>query len=195
MSECKAELLEVIEHEILVEVQHERLIETSDEEIALDDDSEPEVLIDYEPEQLVLEQEKKTVLIDTAGRQGPPGTPGELGAAYVEFPAALPLGGHRAVRLLNGQAVYADHTVVEDANIVLGITRGAVTGGDMAQIQFNGLMTEASWAWTPDLPVFCGAAGVLTQVPPVSGFSLIVGIATTPTQIFIGAKMPIVLQE
>ena len=193
--DCKTELLEVIEHEVLVEVQHEQLIESTDDGTTVQEGDEPELLIDREPEMLVVADGPQRILIDRAGRQGPPGPPGQSGNAYVEFPAALPLGGHRVVRLLNGQAIYADNTVLADANIVLGITLGAVTGGGMAQIQFNGLMTEPSWAWTPDMPVFCGTAGLLTQTPPVSGFSLIVGIAASPTQIFIGAKSPIVLQE
>ena len=193
--DCTTELLEVIEHETLVEVQRELLIETSDDHGTVQEGDAPEVLIDHDTETLVVDGPKE-VLVDYAGTQGPPGPPGEAGAAgYVEFPAALPLGGHRAVRLLAGLAIYADNAVPQDANVVLGITRGAVTGGDLAQIQFAGLMTEPSWAWTPDLPVFCGSAGLLTQTPPTSGFSLIVGIATTATQILIGAKMPIVLQE
>jgi hypothetical protein len=70
-----------------------------------------------------------------------------------------------------------------------------VAAGALAQIQTGGLMSEGSWSWIPDLPVFVGAAGTLTQVAPLAGFNLIVGIATSSTQIFIGAKSPIVLSE
>lgn len=125
--------------------------------------------------------------------QAIPGPRGEL-PIYIEFPAAAGgLGGHRAVRLVAGEASYADNTNVPDANLVLGVTRGAVVAGDLAQIQVTGLMTESSWAWTPDAPVFVGAAGVLTQPAPASGFALMVGIATAADQILIGARMPIVL--
>ncbi len=192
--DCKIELLEVVEQETLVETQRELLIDVVEPDAQVADGAEPELLVDNEPELLVVGQESQTVLLD-AGSQGPPGPPGELGQAYVEFPAAVPIGGHRAVRLLGGAAIYTDNTSLPDANLVLGITRGAADAGALAQIQFNGLMAEPSWAWTPDLPVFVGVAGVLTQTPPTSGFSLIVGIATRADQIFIGAKAPIVLQE
>lgn len=128
-----------------------------------------------------------------AGPIGPSGPPGSAGANFVEFPAAVPLGGHRAVRLQAGQAVYANSTATADAHLVLGLTLGAVDAGGTAQIQTTGVLAEPSWAWTPDLPVFCGLAGGLTQIAPTAGFSLIVGTAVSPTAIFIGAKSPIVL--
>ncbi|MEZ2293931.1 hypothetical protein [Variovorax sp. RCC_210] len=192
--DCNTELLEIVEQETLVETQRELLVEVADPGAEVADIEPPQMLVDTEPDLLVVTEGAQIVLVDE-GRQGPPGPPGGLGQAYVEFPAAVPLGGHRAVRLLAGQAIYADHTVVADANAVLGITRGAVEEGALAQIQFGGLMTEPSWAWTPDQPVFVGLEGVLTQPSPTTGFSLIVGIATLPTQILIGAKAPIVLQE
>lgn len=193
-SDCKIELLETVEQETLVETQRELLVDVVYADAEVSDSAEPELLLVDEPELLVVGDGSQTILID-AGTQGPPGPPGELGAAFVEFPAAIDLGGHRAVRLLAGEAIYADHASIIDANVVLGITRGAAAAGAVAQIQFGGLMTEPSWSWTPDLPVFVGVAGVLTQTPPASGFSLIVGIATRPIQILIGAKLPIVLQE
>lgn len=111
----------------------------------------------------------------------------------VEFPAAVPLGGNRAVRLLAGEVIYADNAVVEDANVVLGITQGAVSAGELARIQIGGLMTEPSWAWTADEPVFVGSNGGLVQPSPASVFSLVIGVATSATQILIGARTPLVL--
>lgn len=129
------------------------------------------------------------------GEDGMPGRAAESssGPEVVEFAAAVALGGHRAVRLLAGEAIYADNAVVEDANVVLGITQGAVGAGDLAPIQTGGLMTEPSWTWTPDAPVFVGANGVLVQPSPITGFSLVVGVATSATQIHIGARTPLVL--
>lgn len=143
-------------------------------------------------------------LVMIAGDDGEPGDDGVPGAAvspdalpgaptFVAFPAALALGGHRAVRLLAGEAIYADNAVVADANVVLGITQGAVGAGALTRIQTGGLMVEPSWAWTVDEPVFVGGSGVLVQPSPASGFSLIVGVATSPTQILIGARTPLVL--
>ncbi|MDN6885278.1 hypothetical protein QMO14_16860 [Variovorax sp. CAN2819] len=194
MSRCAPDILEVGDSELVVDEQIVVVVDSVEQAAdVLETPSDESVTVDAD-ETVVVTREPEFILLDI-GTQGPPGVPGAMGEAYVEFPAAVPLGGHRAVRLLGGEAIYADHTVVADANVVLGITRGAAAAGALAQIQFGGLMTEPSWAWTPDQPVFVGLAGVLTQTPPTSGFSLIVGIATLPTQILIGAKAPIVLQE
>lgn len=123
------------------------------------------------------------------GMRGPEGAPA---ATYITFPAAVPLGGNRAVRLLSGRLIYASSDSAGDANLFLGLTMGAVSADATAQVQTTGVMTEPSWSWIADTPVFCGAAGVLTQTPPSTGFSLIVGIATSPTQIYIGPKAPVV---
>lgn len=196
---CDVELLEVIEQETLIELQPELLeVETDSEPETVEDALVQELVVDAaEPDLLMVEAESPVVLLEAAvqGPPGPAGPAGEPGTPYVEFTAGTALGGHRAVRLQGGVAVYASNTALVDANVVLGITRGAADAGQPVQIQFMGLLTEPSWAWVPDLPVFCGINGLLTQAAPTVGFSLVVGIATTPTQVFIGAKMPIVLQE
>lgn len=188
------EVIEVVEQETLIERVPEQLVITLDaEDQTLEDPVVLEQLVDTGTDLLVVDAEQLVTLLDT-GTQGPPGPPGEAGSAYIEFPAAVPLGGNRCVRLVAGEAVYADNTTLADANLVLGLTRGAVAEGAQAQIQTTGLMTEVSWAWTTDAPVFVGANGVPVQPAPATGFQLIVGVATSPTQIFIGAKMPIVLE-
>jgi hypothetical protein len=191
---CAPDIVEVVDSELVIDEQTVVVVDAIEQPAdVLETPSEELVTVDGD-EAVIVTREPEITLLDV-GTQGPPGQPGEVGQAYVEFAAAVALGGHRAVRLLNGEAIYADHSVIGDANAVLGITRGAAAAGVLAQIQFAGLMTEPSWTWTPDLPVFVGLAGVLTQTPPTSGFSLIVGIATRSDQIFIGAKAPIVLQE
>lgn len=194
MSGCAPDVIEVIQADTVIDEQIIVVVDSVEQAADVVETASDEVVTVDGEDALIVTREPEITLLDV-GTQGPPGTPGELGAAYVEFPAAVALGGHRAVRLQAGEAIYADNTVLADANVVLGITRGAAAAGALAQIQFGGLMTEPSWAWTPDLPVFCAAAGALTQTPPITGFSLIVGIATRPTQILIGAKSPIVLQE
>lgn len=131
------------------------------------------------------------------GLQGPPGPPGLNGssasAPYITFSADGPLGGNRAVRLVAGLARYASSSALADAGLVLGITQGAAVSGAPVQIQTSGLMTEPSWTWTADQPVFCGTNGTLTQTAPTAGFDLILGIALSAIQIHIGARMPIAL--
>lgn len=193
MTVCTAEILEVVEREVLIDEQIVVMIDSVEQSAdVVEVESEGIVTVDGE-DTVIVSREPEIMLLDV-GTQGPPGPPGEVGQSYVEFPAAVPLGGNRVARVLGGLAVYADHATVADANLVLGITRGAVAAGALAQIQTGGLMTESSWSWAPDLPVFVGPVGTLTQTAPTAGFNLIVGIATSPTQIFIGAKTPIVLE-
>lgn len=139
------------------------------------------------------------ITIRVPGIRGPIGKIGKTGepgrSQVIELPTTVALGGHRAVRSLAGDVVYANSTDLPGANLVLGITTGSSAPGDIAYIQTAGLMTEGSWAWLDDFPIFCGEAGVLTQTPPALGFSLIVGIAISATQIFLGPRPPIFLLE
>lgn len=192
---AEQELLEVIERETLIEVAPELLIDREDAGGDVVDATTNELLLDTVPDLLVIEEEAQTLLIDTAGGQGPPGPPGAGGGAAITMLAGHALGGHRAVRAFAGYAIYADNQFLADANLVLGITTGAAMIREPATIQTACLLTEPTWAWEPDLPVFASHSGTLTQVPPTSGFSLIVGVAVTPTQIHIGAKSPIIIME
>lgn len=134
------------------------------------------------------------VLVLEVGIQGPPGLNGSSAdVPFVTFLTSGPIGGNRAVRLEAGLVKYASSSTPADASVVLGITRGAAVMGAPVQIQTFGLMTEPTWAWTVDQPVFCGTNGMLTQIAPATGFDLIMGIALSAIQIHIGARMPIAL--
>ena len=186
-------LTEVPVVEQLIEQLPELIVDTEDSGGAVVDAAENELLVDGTPDLLVVEREQQVVLLDV-GVQGPPGPPGAAGGAVLSLIAGAALGGHRAVRSLAGAVIYADCETLADASLVLGITQGAAIDGAPVLVQTMGLMTEPSWSWTPDLPVFVGSAGVLTQTPPPTGYRLIVGIATRADQIHIGLKMPIVLE-
>lgn len=113
---------------------------------------------------------------------------------YVEFLADGAIGGHRVMSPTTGGRVgYASSSNVADANTVLGISRGAALDGAILQVQNGGLMTESSWSWTVDQPIFCGVNGVLTQTAPTVGFQLIVGVATSATSMAIGIRQPILV--
>ena len=190
---CEQVLTEVLVVEQLIEQLPELIIDTEDAGGTVVDAAENELLVDDTPDLLIVELEQQVVLLDV-GVQGPPGPPGAAGGAALSLVAGAALGGHRAVRSLAGVVVYADCETLADASLVLGITQGTAGEGAPVLVQTMGLMTEPSWAWTPDLPVFVGSAGVLTQTPPTAGYRLIVGIATRADQIHIGLKMPIVLE-
>lgn len=180
-----AETIVLVEQELLVDT----VLEVLETETA-------ELLVEQSNTYDVLDATDVAELLEVA-LQGPPGPPGLNGssasAPYITFLADGPLGGNRAVRLVAGLARYASSSALADAGLVLGITQGAAVSGAPVQIQTSGLMTEPSWTWTADQPVFCGTNGTLTQTAPTAGFDLILGVALSAIQIHIGARMPIAL--
>ena len=54
-------------------------------------------------------------------------------------------------------------------------------------------MTEPSWAWTPNQPIFVGMGGVPTQTAPSTGFHAPIGVAVSPTAMVVQIKTPVVL--
>ena len=128
------------------------------------------------------------------GVQGPAGA-GHGAVELLTKVAGENLGGHRAVIVDNDNKVYyGDRTNFAHMYKVVGITRGAANIGTNVEIQTYGLMTELSWNWIAGQPIFLGTNGLLTQIPPTTGFSLIIAKALTSTDIFISVKIPIILE-
>lgn len=124
----------------------------------------------------------REIQIVTVGEVGPPGTNGTT----VVKTASVSLSGHRAVVLnSSGEAIYADASTIAHRDKVLGITTGAASARADATIKTYGELTEPSWAWTLDDPVFLGLTGLLTQTPPTSGFVQRIGFPTAATKLFI----------
>ncbi len=114
--------------------------------------------------------------------RGPQGLPGGSGATT--YTAAVPLGGHLAVTLgAAGDAIPADAATAWHY-AVAGITTGAVIAGAPATVVTTGSLEHSGWTFSPNLPVFLGLNGALTQtVPGGAVFSKVLGIAITPTRI------------
>lgn len=126
--------------------------------------------------------------------QGPPGPPGQSGASYLTYMADGGIGGHRAVRATTpGKVGYVDPDDPAQAHAVIGLTMGAASDGSPVNVQFGGEMTEPSWAWIANLPIFVGATGVPTQTAPALGFHAPIGVAISPTAMVIQIKTPVVL--
>lgn len=107
--------------------------------------------------------------------------------------AGVALGGQRIVVLdASGQAIYADNTTLTHANKVIGMTTGAVSLGGTAIIQTRGSITEPTWAWTLDQPIFLSTTGLLTQTQPITGFSIVVGFPISATSLFIAIGEPLI---
>jgi len=132
-------------------------------------------------------------VIETSPPQGVKGDPGEAGSMYFEYPVAYAMSGHRIVVLNeNQQAIYASNLTPLHANKILGMTIEAVISGNI-RIQNGGVLTEPSWSWILDTPIWLGIDGFMTQTAPVSGFSLIIGFPVSSTSMFIDFREPIFL--
>lgn len=129
--------------------------------------------------------ENERVIINT-GRQG---TPGEAGVAgYV---AGEILGGHRCVSLHDDGMVY--YTAPGTFHLLAGITEHAANVGADVRVRISGKITDPSFAFTPDMPVFCGTDGILTQIEPASGDILLVGWAVSPTVMMVNVQPVVAL--
>jgi hypothetical protein len=121
------------------------------------------------------------------------GEPGATAGQLLEYPVGHIVSGHRVVVLNSEQKViYADRTISEHANIVLGITTKAATDGDVT-VQVSGELTESSWNWTLGTPIWLNTSGLMTQTPPIAGFSLIIGFPISSTKMFISIREPLFL--
>ena len=146
----------------------------------------------------VVTESAAPTVIETAGAQGPSGPQGPAGPAGGEayYTAATALGGQRAVCLQSDGLHYADAATAGHVGLVAGITPGAVEAGALTSIVCFSEMTEPSWNWTPEQPVFVGLNGVLTQtLPDTAVFSQVVGVATSPTSIFVRLREPLILGD
>jgi hypothetical protein len=196
-------LVEAVTEVLVVEGDTQTdLIETAAAELLLETETINEVVEVAETEVLVEQVSTSEVLLETAeavellevGIQGPPGPPGQAGVTYLTFIADGPVGGHRVVVTTSaGKVGYADNTNLSHVSAVVGITLGAAVDGAPVNVQTAGEITEPSWNWTLQQPVFLAANGLLTQTAPASGFHLVVGVPTAPTTLIVSIKQPFVL--
>jgi hypothetical protein len=125
-----------------------------------------------------------------------------LGAAvqqptFVSFVAANDLSGHRAVLVTSARNIdYASADTLSHSLRVIGVTLNAGLQGASIDVANGQEIIEPSWNWDVNLPVFLGLNGALTQVVPTyptSVFSLMIGMPTSTTSIFVSIGSPISL--
>lgn len=135
----------------------------------------------------------KVVTKGPQGEEGPPGPPGPAGGNAVQVQAVGTIGGSRVVRSVPGGVGYASSANPLHGDDVLGITLQAGTD-EPINVQVAGEVTEPSWDWAPQEPVFLSIDGLMTQVPPedpTDAFILVIGFATSPTSIMLRIEPPI----
>lgn len=157
------------------------------------DDTVQIITEEADPVAVITQAEASTSVINSI-ETGPQGRPGPAGATVITYPASTAIGGHRIVVLNATEAVeYADHTTLTHANKIAGMSTGAAVEGADVTIQTHGEITEISWTWALDTPVWLSTTGLMTQTPPITGFSLIIGFPISATKLFIDIREPIFL--
>ena len=125
-----------------------------------------------------------------------PGPQGPAGDTTITLPAGAAVSGHRIIAWENGEARHADPTLLTDGRRVIGVSLNAALTGDPVTVRQSGLVVDASLALTPGWPVYLGANGALTQIPPASpgaAYQLRVGSALAADTLLVGLSRPISL--
>ena len=101
--------------------------------------------------------------------------------------------GHRAVVMSDVGVVLANNSDILHSNLTLGVSTQSATIGNSIKLQTFGSLTEPSWNWSYDNPIWVGPNGTLTQVPPTTGWLCQIATVINPITIFISPKQPLVL--
>lgn len=100
-----------------------------------------------------------------------------------------------ALRLVSEGADGVRHLDPTDAASVAGMLGISITAGDAGSaisIKAGGSIDDAGWSWSPGF-VFAGPSGALTQVPPATGWEIVVGYAPSPTRLNLTFDEPVKL--
>lgn len=148
------------------------------------------VIVQTLANQVVVSPTTNVIEVRSPGIQGPPGPASE----QITRTAASNVGGHRiVVSDASGQVSHASNTNAAHLQKVLGISLNAASAGDPVSVLRAGAATMVGWNWNVSLPLYLAEDGLITQTPPSSGFSLIVGFAETPTSVIVRFREPIIL--
>jgi hypothetical protein len=156
----------------------------------------PGLLIEHLQEYAVTVEPPADVLVVLAGEQGPPGRPGipgPAGGSSLQRTAGETLSALRAVYELDGLIYPLDYRDTEHIDLLLGITLTAAPAGEPVNVQRSGVIEDTGWSWTPGR-VWLGLDGRLTQTPPVDGYDVLIGAATSATSITLNLTDPIELE-
>lgn len=98
------------------------------------------------------------------------------------------LSGHRAVYIAdNGKAFYSAPD--DSCRRTVGLTTGAAVLNATASIQTDGVLTEPTWSWTGNEPIYLVSNGMLTQTVPTTGYVFQIGVPAGPTKLRIEPQL------
>jgi len=114
----------------------------------------------------------------SSGPQGPPGRDG-ADAGQLSVVAAENLGAARAIQI-DGFYVQPN---AESLSLYAGVSSNSALIGENVAVTKEGRFSDPSFSFTPNLPIFVIADGILTQTAPQNGFVRRIGFALTETVI------------
>ena len=148
------------------------------------------VVIETDAEYAVTHDMAPEVRLISSGDQGPPGPPGGV---VIQRSAGHLISALRVVYEASGLVYVLDYRDAAHIDLLVGITMTAADGGAPIAIQRAGEISDSGWAWTPGR-VYLGVAGQLTQTPPETGYSVLIGSAVSATRILLNLQDPIELE-
>lgn len=167
-------------------------------EVAVTVSPAPEIAVTILPPPVVAVKVISTpsIVVVTQVPEGGSGeTTEEADAVRLSMVASAAIGGDRVVRpTLLGQVSYASSDVPEDMIGPFWLTMAAAEEGVEVQVLALGTHVESSWDWTPNLPVYLGINGLLTQeIPSAPSFLAQVGTALSSSSIYFDPRLVLVL--
>ncbi len=132
------------------------------------------------------------------GVPGPRGRQGEIGpAGGAAFTRTTP-GALSALRVVwedvDGAVYPIDPEDDAHIDLISGLTLTATPGAGEVTVQRSGPVDDSAWSWAPGR-VWLGAAGALTQNPPLDGTDVLIGYAVSPTRLYLDIQDPIHLED
>ncbi|WP_312836427.1 hypothetical protein [Comamonas sp.] len=152
-----------------------------------------EILVMPEDSQVIVTEIELTEVLIAPGEQGPPGPPGPAGGGgdeYVTRTAGETISANRVLYDRAGLVYPLGQADAENIYAILGLSVSAGQVGAQISVQRSGTVTDSGWSWAYGR-VYLGANGQLTQTPPSSGFSVLIGFAATATSINLSINDPI----
>ena len=107
-------------------------------------------------------------------------------AAVSQYQVVRSTGDNTAAPATNANTTHGDD--------VLGIAMTAAGVGEEFEVRAQSTINNPSWNWAPLMPIFLGADGAMTQVPPTapaSAFALQVGHSMSATKILVWLGTPL----
>lgn len=137
--------------------------------------------------------DQRLVIGVVTASQGPAGPPGADGSApQIQGLALENLSAGRAVIMEGGAFKYFQPSDPLHLGRVVGITISSATTGSQVTVQTGGIVTDASFTFDPDTPIFVTADGELSSSPPTSGTIHLVGLSLAGDQILLNINFSII---